>query len=761
MLLLRLRQMTRRQRRRSEAVLVKCAEWKCLPAGEGSGVIRRATPTSVDDNVDDAVQLDQQGNPTSPPLSVPRSIFHDSTSKSDPHRFSPGSLNKMPHCPKNARRTSVTATASIFTGRRGKHDGRASSAFDSTRSVAQNQTEPLSLLLSASAPLGPPPERVSSAACWWCWEPRVTLSTTPPVNLHVSSEFIWNAEDGNIRNEICGGFFAGDCFSGGWFGGDCFSGGWFGGDCFSGGFFGGDCFSGGFFGGDCFSGGFFGGVVASLVETVSVVAGLVETVSVVAGLVETVSVVAGLVETVSVVAGLVETVSVVAGLVEAVSVVAGLVVAVSVVAGLVETVSVVAGLVETVSVVAGLVVTVLVVIVLVVTVSVVIVLVVTVSVVIVLAVTVLVVIVLVFYRVEVRTLCRPVQFLHTRLAPPCLYGACSVHCIEFLSLELRGGAQLLNTNPHTIIPPPPNSTLGTVQSDQYRSPGTAKPRLVHRITRRRSVIGPSREHASTALESRGGALHHCVPRSALRLVMEGWDAAASWFYRAVAMEVIPRLYQVVGGIVSPVSDGYAKQGLVSSKHRLAMARLALQSSDWVAVDEWESQKADWTETVVTMSPSSVDTGRCPQDAALQDAAPRTLPHRTLPTGRWPQDAAPRTLPHRTLPHRTLPPGRCPQDAAPRTLLTGRCPIGRCPQDAAPQDAAHRTLLSWMVLLEHPHTVPADGAVGVEVEGHQVFWTCDDKPSILVLTTVPPHTDSLGVSTKTKAGLVTEDDPLPF
>ncbi|KAI4900440.1 hypothetical protein NFI96_019871 [Prochilodus magdalenae] len=66
-----------------------------------------------------------------------------------------------------------------------------------------------------------------------------------------------------------------------------------------------------------------------------------------------------------------------------------------------------------------------------------------------------------------------------------------------------------------------------------------------------------------------------------------------------------------------------------------------------------------------------------------------------------------------------------------------------------------------IQLEHPHTVPADGAVGVEVEGHQDFWTCDGKPFILVLTTVPPHTDSLGVSTKTKAGLVTEDDPLPF
>ncbi|KAI4879847.1 hypothetical protein NFI96_003716 [Prochilodus magdalenae] len=70
-------------------------------------------------------------------------------------------------------------------------------------------------------------------------------------------------------------------------------------------------------------------------------------------------------------------------------------------------------------------------------------------------------------------------------------------------------------------------------------------------------------------------------------------------------------------------------------------------------------------------------------------------------------------------------------------------------------------LSMSPQLEHPHTVPADGAVGVEVEGHQVFWTCDSKPFILVLTTVPPHTDWLGVSTKTKAGLVTEDDPLPF
>lgn len=62
----------------------------------------------------------------------------------------------------------------------------------------------------------------------------------------------------------------------------------------------------------------------------------------------------------------------------------------------------------------------------------------------------------------------------------------------------------------------------------------------------------------------------------------------------------PGRYQVLGGIVSPVSDGYGKQGLVPAKHRIAMARLALQSSNWVTVDEWESQQADWTETAVTM-----------------------------------------------------------------------------------------------------------------------------------------------------------------
>ncbi|KFO99861.1 Nicotinamide mononucleotide adenylyltransferase 3, partial [Calypte anna] len=56
-------------------------------------------------------------------------------------------------------------------------------------------------------------------------------------------------------------------------------------------------------------------------------------------------------------------------------------------------------------------------------------------------------------------------------------------------------------------------------------------------------------------------------------------------------------YQVIEGIVSPVNDDYGKKGLVSAGHRIAMAKLALETSDWIRVDPWESEQETWTETV--------------------------------------------------------------------------------------------------------------------------------------------------------------------
>ncbi|XP_042854927.1 nicotinamide/nicotinic acid mononucleotide adenylyltransferase 3 isoform X3 [Panthera tigris] len=57
------------------------------------------------------------------------------------------------------------------------------------------------------------------------------------------------------------------------------------------------------------------------------------------------------------------------------------------------------------------------------------------------------------------------------------------------------------------------------------------------------------------------------------------------------------MYKVIGGIISPVNDNYRKKDLVAAHHRVAMARLALQTSDWIRVDPWESEQAQWMETV--------------------------------------------------------------------------------------------------------------------------------------------------------------------
>ncbi|XP_073513383.1 nicotinamide/nicotinic acid mononucleotide adenylyltransferase 1-like [Phyllobates terribilis] len=59
-------------------------------------------------------------------------------------------------------------------------------------------------------------------------------------------------------------------------------------------------------------------------------------------------------------------------------------------------------------------------------------------------------------------------------------------------------------------------------------------------------------------------------------------------------------YKVVKGIISPVSDGYKKRGLVAGSHRLAMAQLAAENCDWIEVDPWECEKKEWTETALAL-----------------------------------------------------------------------------------------------------------------------------------------------------------------
>uniref|UniRef100_A0A8C2E3X6 Cytidyltransferase-like domain-containing protein n=1 Tax=Cyprinus carpio TaxID=7962 RepID=A0A8C2E3X6_CYPCA len=55
-------------------------------------------------------------------------------------------------------------------------------------------------------------------------------------------------------------------------------------------------------------------------------------------------------------------------------------------------------------------------------------------------------------------------------------------------------------------------------------------------------------------------------------------------------------YIVVKGKISPAGDNYKKKGLIEACHRLEMARLATENSDWISVDDWESQHPEWVET---------------------------------------------------------------------------------------------------------------------------------------------------------------------
>ncbi|XP_069861610.1 nicotinamide/nicotinic acid mononucleotide adenylyltransferase 3 isoform X1 [Dipodomys merriami] len=97
------------------------------------------------------------------------------------------------------------------------------------------------------------------------------------------------------------------------------------------------------------------------------------------------------------------------------------------------------------------------------------------------------------------------------------------------------------------------------------------------------------------------------------------------------------IYQVIQGIISPVSDHYRKKDLVASHHRVAMARLALQTSDWIRVDPWESEQAQWMETVKVLRHHHQELLRSPPPMEAQNTgkapkAPAAVPELKLLCG---------------------------------------------------------------------------------------------------------------------------------
>lgn len=66
----------------------------------------------------------------------------------------------------------------------------------------------------------------------------------------------------------------------------------------------------------------------------------------------------------------------------------------------------------------------------------------------------------------------------------------------------------------------------------------------------------------------------------------------------IARDNLHRLgtFIVIGGVISPVHDGYGKKELESSTHRIAMLKFALQNHSWVKLSNWECKQETWCKT---------------------------------------------------------------------------------------------------------------------------------------------------------------------
>lgn len=57
---------------------------------------------------------------------------------------------------------------------------------------------------------------------------------------------------------------------------------------------------------------------------------------------------------------------------------------------------------------------------------------------------------------------------------------------------------------------------------------------------------------------------------------------------------------VIGGLISPVSERYEKPGLLPGQVRVELCRLGCEESDWIDVDDWESKQTKWVRTYETL-----------------------------------------------------------------------------------------------------------------------------------------------------------------
>ena len=114
----------------------------------------------------------------------------------------------------------------------------------------------------------------------------------------------------------------------------------------------------------------------------------------------------------------------------------------------------------------------------------------------------------------------------------------------------KGPSPAPEKQPHTIIPPPPNFILGTMQSDKYRSPGDSQTQTHPSDCQMEKPICHSRERLHCSRVQWRRAFHHCIQCVALHLLMYDLDVSARpwkyipWSFLCTVLELIWRPHKV-------------------------------------------------------------------------------------------------------------------------------------------------------------------------------------------------------------------------
>ena len=77
-------------------------------------------------------------------------------------------------------------------------------------------------------------------------------------------------------------------------------------------------------------------------------------------------------------------------------------------------------------------------------------------------------------------------------------------------------------------------------------------------------------------------------------------------------------FEVLGAYFSPVSDAYAKPGLVPGADRVRMCELAVQDSSWIMVDPWESSQPKYMRTASVLDHFNQELNLCEDGGCIME-----------------------------------------------------------------------------------------------------------------------------------------------